>query len=415
MNRRHILAFSIPLCFAAAIAILSAQDKAPEPTPSWKAGCATAKITPSRPMPMSGYAGRKDNPAEGTEQDLFAKALAIEDAEGNRHIIVTTDLIGIISKYRTDVEAAVAEKFNLPRESLTMNASHTHCGPSYGRDDTADYYGELLAKTIDIIGQALDSMEPSRLYYSSAKCGFAMNRRTPTPEGFRNHPNPEGVVDHTVPVLSVKNEAGELKTVLFGYSCHNTTMGFMKWLGDYAGYAQEYFEADHEGVTAMFMNGCSGDQNPYPRSLLYFAQRHGRSLATAIEAALETNQRSYFHQHELTGPIQATFETVNIPFTEESKRGTYDYPVQVVKLGRELAMIGLGSEVTVDYSLRLKRELGGEGKPAVWVSGYTNDYNGYVPSKRVLLEGGYEAKSRPWQPVLEEKIVEKVHALYKEI
>jgi hypothetical protein len=78
-------------------------------------------------------------------------------------------------------------------------------------------------------------------------------------------------------------------------------------------------------------------------------------------------------------------------------------------------MIGLGSEVTVDYSLRLKRELGGEGKPAVWVSGYTNDYNGYVPSKRVLLEGGYEAKSRPWQPVLEEKIVEKVHALYKEI
>lgn len=366
-------------------------------------------------MPMSGYAGRKNNPSEGTEQDLFAKALAIEDEEGNRLVIVTTDLIGIISKYRADVEAAVAEKFDLPGESLVMNASHTHCGPAYGRDEVEDYYQELLAKTIEIIGAAFEAMEPSELFYSTAKCSFAMNRRTPTPDGYRNHPNPEGVVDHTVPVLSVKNPDGDLKTVLFGYACHNTTMGFMKWLGDYAGYAQEYFEADHEGVTAMFMNGCSGDQNPYPRSMLYFAQRHGRSLATAVEAALETNQRVNFHQDQLQGSIRAVLEPVTLPFTEESNRGEYDYPVQVVKLGDDLTMICLGSEVTVDYSLRLKKELGGEGKPAIWVSGYSNDYNGYIPSKRVLLEGGYEAASRPWQPVLEEKIVEKVHVLARSL
>ncbi len=382
---------------------------------AWQAGSASVKITPSRPMPMSGYAGRKDNPAEGTEQDLYAKALALEDSDGNRLVIVTTDLIGIIAKYRADLEAAVAEKFDLPPESLMMNASHTHCGPSYGRDDAQDYYTELLHKTVGIIGGALDSIEPSDLYYSTAKCSFAMNRRTPTPEGYRNHPNPDGVVDHTVPVLSVKDPEGELKAVLFGYACHNTTMGFMKWLGDYAGYAQEYFEADHEGVTAMFMNGCSGDQNPYPRSMLYFAQRHGRSLATAVEAALETNQRVNFHQEKLQGPIRAALETVNLPFTEESNRGDYDYPVQVVKLGDDLTMIGLGSEVTVDYSLRLKEELGGEGKPSIWVAGYTNDYNGYIPSKRVLLEGGYEAASRPWQPILEEKIVEKVHALTRSL
>ncbi len=412
MNRRHSFALLLALVSTLVPASLEAAEEKPEPDDLWKSGSASVVITPSRPMPMSGYAGRKSNPSEGTEQDLFAKALAIEDGEGNRLVIVTTDLIGIIEKYRKDVEAAVAKKFDLPRKALVMNASHTHCGPSYGRDESVDYYDELVSKTVKAIGEALNSMEPSRLYYSSAKCSFAMNRRTPSPEGFRNHPNPEGPVDHTVPVLSVKNEEGELKSVLFGYSCHNTTMGFMKWLGDYAGYAQEYFEADHEGVTAMFMNGCSGDQNPYPRSLLYFAQRHGRTLATAVEAALETNQRAYFHQHELTGTVRSTLETVNIPFTEESKRGTYDYPVQVISFGNTLSMIGLGSEVTVDYSLRLKRELGSEDGPAIWVSGYTNDYNGYVPSKRVLLEGGYEAKSRPWQPVLEEKIVEKVHALH---
>ena len=40
---------------------------------------------------------------------------------------------------------------------------------------------------------------------------------------------------------------------------------------------------------------------------------------------------------------------------------------------------------------------------------------GYIPSRRVLLEGGYEAESRPWQPTLEERIVAKVHELYSRI
>ncbi|MCG8599102.1 MAG: neutral/alkaline non-lysosomal ceramidase N-terminal domain-containing protein [Verrucomicrobiales bacterium] len=409
MNRSSLL-FSIFAVFAAVV-FLYADD---EPKASWKAGSATATITPHRPMPMSGYASRKDNPAEGTEQDLFAKALAIEDAEGNRLVFVTTDLIGIIAKYRADVEQAVGEKFNLAPHSLVMNASHTHCGPSYGRDDTQDYYDQLVEKTVGIIGEALESMEPARLYYSEAKCAFAMNRRTPTPTGYRNHPNPEGAVDHTVPVLSVRDPEGNLKTALFGYACHNTTMGFMKWFGDYAGYAQEYLEADHEGLTAMFMNGCSGDQNPYPRRMLYFAQRHGRSLATAVEAALEVSQGTFFHQKELNSRISGKMDTVKLSFTEESGREDYEYPVQVIRIGDGLSMITMAGEVTIDYSLRLKKELATE-ESHVWVAGYTNDYNGYVPSKRVLLEGGYEANSRPWNPDLEERIIGKIHEMAKAV
>jgi neutral ceramidase len=400
-----------PLGFAFLFLALTsfAQEK---PLP-WKSGAATAKITPTEPLPMSGYAGRKDNPAEGTEQDLFAKALAIEDSEGNRVVIVTSDLIGITETLRGDVEKAVGEKYSLAPHQLLMNASHTHCGPSYGNPKSVNYYKTLKNDIVEIIGEALQKMEPAKLSYSFARAGFAMNRRTPTDDGFRNHPNPEGVVDHTVPVLRVDDAEGKLKTVLFGYSCHNTTMGFMKWLGDYAGYAQEYFEADHPGVTAMFMNGCSGDQNPYPRSLLFFAQKHGRSLATAVEAALETNQKAFFHQHELSGPLQTVLETVDLEFTEESGRGRFAYPVQLVQFGEGLVLTALGNEVVVDYSIRLKRELGATGKvDAVWVAGYSNVYSGYVPSKRVLLEGGYEAKSRPWKPELEEGIVGKVHELF---
>src|SRR5690606_5666235 len=146
-------------------------------------------------MPMAGYASRKDNPAEGTEQDLFAKALAIEDADGYRAVIVTADLIGISEALRTAVEQKVEPEFCLPPRALLRNASHTHCGPAYSREDTRDYFDFLAEEIPRLVGAAIANMEPAHLSYSEAKCGFAMNRRTPTPQGYRNHPNPEGPVD----------------------------------------------------------------------------------------------------------------------------------------------------------------------------------------------------------------------------
>ncbi|MFO0925502.1 MAG: hypothetical protein U0736_00465 [Gemmataceae bacterium] len=93
------------------------------------------------------------------------------------------------------------------------------------------------------------------------------------------------------------------------------------------------------------------------------------------------------------------------------------YPVQVWRLGEQVLWVALGGEVVVDYSLRLKKELAGG--PTVWVAGYANDVMAYIPSLRVLKEGGYEADSSmiyyglpsPWGPSVESRIVEKVHAL----
>ncbi len=379
----------------------------------WRAGAASAKITPQERLPMAGYAGRKE-PAEGVELDLFAKALALEDRAGRRVVFITLDLIGVIESLRTSVSAQVQEKYNLPPHALVMNASHTHCGPAYGREEAKEYFASLTKTLVDLVGSALDKLEPAKLSYSFARCGFAMNRRTPTEDGFRNHPNPDGVVDHSVPILRVDNAKGELRAVLFGYACHNTTMGFLKWLGDYAGYAQHYFEKDHPAATALFMMGCGGDQNPYPRSELKYAKLHGRSLATAVEAALEVNQGTPRHQRPLAGPLRSSLETVDLEFSTPDRKD-FAYPVQVVQFGQQLTMIALGNEVVVDYALRLKRELAEPDGPAIWVAGYSNVYSGYIPSRRVLLEGGYEARSRPWKPNLEERIISKSHDLVKRL
>jgi hypothetical protein len=67
----------------------------------------------------------------------------------------------------------------------------------------------------------------------------------------------------------------------------------------------------------------------------------------------------------------------------------------------------------VDYALRLKERYGWED---TWVAGYSNDIFAYVPSARVLKEGGYEAQGGdggPFSAATEEIIVEKVHELVR--
>ncbi len=387
-----------------------AEEASTAQPPEWKVGVASAKITPEQRLHMAGYASRKE-PAEGTAQDLFGKAIAIEDRAGNRVVFVTLDLIGVREELRTEVAARVEEKYRLPPQALLMNASHTHCGPDYGREDAKDYFDTLVTTLVELVGQSLAQLQPADLSYSFASCSVAMNRRTPSEEGFLNHPNPNGPVDHTVPVLSVRSpDDGALRAVVFGYACHNTTMGFLQWQGDYAGYAQEYLEKDHPGVTALFMMGCGGDQNPYPRSELKYAQMHGRSLATAVEAALEVNQSKPRHQRSIHGFLSSVLESVDLEFATPD-RADFAYPVQVIRFGNDLMLVALGNEVVVDYALRLKRELTQPEGPAIWIAGYSNVVSGYIPSKRVLLEGGYEAESRPWKPTLEGRIVGKVHEL----
>jgi hypothetical protein len=429
---------------------------APPEAPVWRAGIASVAITPQTNLWMAGYAART-KPAEGKETDLFGKALALEDERGSRLVIVTLDLIGAPRALREDLERRCADAYKLPPEALLLNASHTHSGPEFrvGRrpwddgnfrpTDEGDAYGQRLEDQLfTLVGEALDHLAPARLGYTHARAGFAMNRRLPTPGGYQNSPYPDGLVDQAVPVLRVVGADGKLRGVLFGYACHNTALSLYKWNADYAGYAQEFIQQAHPGVVALFLMGCGGDQNPYPRGTIEFAQQHGRALANAVETALMVAPR------EIKGPLRSAYAEVDldyapIPTREDLRKRldskdkyeaghakrflaqldagetlptSYPCPVQVVRFGADLVLAAIGGETCIDYALRLKKELAGQA--AVWVAGYSNDVMGYIPSRRVREEGGYEAGGAmrfssthpgPWAPTLEEKIIGKVHEL----
>lgn len=391
----------------------------------WLAGTATEVITPTEPMRMAGY-GAREEPAEGTLQDLHAKAVALEDRQGKRIVVVGVELLAISRSLHDAVTERCAELYDLPASHILLNASHTHCGPVYRDRKTevfslndeeraqANAYREFVeGALVDVIGQTLETLAPASITYSHARCGIAMNRRIPLEEGIGFQPYPDGAVDHDVPVLAIESADGEtLRGVLFGYACHPTSLFVREWSGDWAGYAMEYIEEEFPESTAVFVQGCGGDQKAYPQRELELAKDHGKTLSTAVRRALVAKRRT------VHGPLRCVKQEVDLEFEETPSREelerrreaddryvrrhaehlldqldehgelsrSHPYPVQAIGFGGDLTMVALTGEVLVGYSLALKERL----PDPVWIAGYSNNYFTYIPTVEDLYAGGYE-------------------------
>ncbi len=393
---------------------------------AWKVGVATVDITPAESIWMAGYAARKA-PSQGVRRELYAKALALEDPGGALGVLVTADLIG----FRRPVAARIVERcraaYGLDWDRLILNASHTHSGPVVGdppyyaalderqREVVARYTEGLIGRVVRLVGEAIARRAPAQLTFGQGLAGIAVNRRRAAP-GKRHLPAP---VDHDVPVLAVRDGSEKLLCVVAGYACHATSMGDYLISGDWPGFAQAEIEAAHPGAVAMFVQGCGADANPLPRyqgtdpALLGYAaalpRMYGRIFCAAVNLVLAEKMAP------VSGRLATAFAWTELPFDVDPPQH-YAYPISVWRLGEQLKLIALAGEVTVDYSLRLKFEHGWED---TWVAGYSNDVFGYVPSLRVLREGGYEGgeanRNLPgrFHPAIEEIITAKVADLLR--
>jgi hypothetical protein len=321
--------------------------------------------------------------------------------------------------------ARILEKSGLKREQILLSSIHTHSAPTLSLEAnpaedaqrTAAYTRRLQDQIVDLVARAVSAMEPARLSWGTGVAGFVMNRREFTPRGVILGVNARGLVDRSVPVLRVDGADGKLRAVLFSCACHNTTLTDKNMLlsGDYGGYAQRQVEELHPGSTALMMLGCAGDANPHPRGTVELAREHGTSLGREVSRVLGVKLQP------VRGPLRTLLEKVALPLQEPPpreeleklaksgpgyKQGVargllalldkgekppphYTAPVALWQLGGDLTMVGLPGEVVVDYVTLLERELG---PLKLWVAAYCNDVFGYLPSARVLEEGGYETR-----------------------
>jgi hypothetical protein len=242
-------------------------------------------------------------------------------------------------------------------------------------------------------------------------------------------------------VLRITGTNGVLRAVVFGYACHATSVhgdDFYIVNPDYIGYARSHLESVLPGATALFLTGMGADANPSPRGTLLDAKRHGLELAGAVMGVLNRPMRT------VPGPVKFVYAELDLPLQPPPSREQLQkdaesqnvyvrnranaclrlldegkplpgvrLPLAVVRLGDRLTFLAMGGEVVVDYAIRFKRMFA-EDHP--WTIGYAYQVPCYIPTARVVKEGGYEAESSliyygvygPFKPAVEDVLVKKV-------
>jgi neutral ceramidase len=424
----------------------------------WQAGVAKVDITPTQSVPLAGYSGTRMS--QRVDHPIWVKAIVLRDVSGASSVIVTSDLVGLSTRMVDRIAARALAKYGIPRERLILNYSHNHSCPvtedvlwlyyDFKPEEQAarDRYTEKLYDQYDeVIGLAIADISSVEIRFEQGLAGFAVNRRRARPDGRKLG----GQVDHDVPVMTVTS--GEtIKAILFGYSCHTTALSGLSINGDYAGFAQIELEKFYPGSIALFVQNCGGDANPLPRirggenddQAIELARMYGQILAEAVRQVIAGKMIS------LTGPIRATmgetelFLQPGMPVEELRRRlpevsgitrreyehfirqyqtegelpDRVQYPIQVWRFGTDFTWIALTGETVVDYSLKFKSIYGWDN---TWVCGYNNNLLSYVPSLRVLNEGGYEGTTgmfeyghrAPYTETVEEQITTLVAELVK--
>ena len=418
----------LALCVAtfALMPAIAAEDSTPA------VGIAVRDITPELPIRLAGYAGRK-RPADKLDHPLLLQALALKNVSGERFVFVALDNCEVSHAFMQPVLQQIADQFQVGRGAVAVVSSHTHSAPVLEqtltdmaqpspteREAIGQYSRLLRAKLVEVVGAALADCQPATIEQGLGRATFAMNRRVYQGDKIVFGDNPDGPVDWDVPVLRVKGTNGAVRAILFGYACHGTSVrGGDDWYvvsGEYMAYARQLLEAHQPGAAAMFLTGMGADSDPAPRGRLLDAKRHGLELAGAAISVLDRPMRP------VRGAFRLAYEDVELPLAAPPGRDQLEQdarsqdvhlkqraeaylkllnasqplpvsvkmPVAALRLGEDLTFILMAGEVVVDYSRRIKRMLASDHP---WPIGYAYEVPCYIPSSRLIKEGGYETES----------------------
>jgi hypothetical protein len=383
----------------------------------YRVGMAKVDITPDYPIRLNGFGFRRAE-SEGVTQRIWAKALAIRWQDDAPIVLLVIDSLGVRSTMVDEVARRLDAKYHIPRVNVALTYSHSHttpkvCGvcenvfsepiPAPHQAHIDRYTAELTDSMERAAVAAIEDLRPGQLEWGVGRHALAQNRRTAG-----------GPVDHDLPILLVRGEDGSPRAIYLSYACHCVTLSHNKISGDWAGFTQESIERRFPGCLALVSIGAGSDSNPESGVVgdrVDVAAAQGEAMATEVERVVQQPLRS------ITGSITVQAATIPLPLNDPRTREQWvalaatggpdgynattqlakldrgeellkaiDYPIQSFAFGDRLFMVFLAGEVCVDYSLRLKTELDSQ---RLWVNAYSNDFACYVPSERLVKEGGY--------------------------
>jgi hypothetical protein len=403
------------------------------------AGVCETNVTPPLGVWMAGYAFRSSG-CVLVHDELHARAVVFNDG-GAAVAILSMDLIALPQDLVQQIREGIAREVGLAPEAIMLNCSHTHGGPNLGvynamgsRDPA--YVDVLVRKLVGMTRQAADTMKPAVLSYGRAPVQIGINRRQTnagTGRTVLGH-NYAGPVAPYVDVLSVAEPSGGTFAILFNHACHGTTLGGdnLRITADFCGYAADHVRHETDGgVTPLFLQGCSGNINPFRRGTYISAAHNGRTLGQATLSAWRTATPLYddealaYAESVVELPLQPppSIEECDRAVAEweqkleQEKAGgnmgailnaegmlayhryeremaasgrtdfTASFPIQVLTIGGA-RFIGLPAEVFVQYALDFDVQV----DQPVFTLGCTNGALNYLPTAADFALGGYEVE-----------------------
>ena len=407
-------------------------------------------------MPYLGYGWDRQDPFLGVNDDLWAKAVVIDDGE-RTVALVACDMIGFPpAPFAAAVREQVAAHTPIPGEHVMLSASHTHSSHASIDLSTLDldwpWVQELIHSLAGAAIAAWQQRQPAIIKVNSGEIhGISENRRVVRSDGkvYRNWDRTaaseevrRGPIDPEVGVLLAQRPDGSPLAVLCNFTAHPIcAMSQSLVSADYPGFATAAVEAAlGPGVTALFTQGACGDVNPprvrrNPRDarevglqlageVLRVAgsllpeevppvERHVQITTKHVDWAYRTDlptkdaaERAYAAARaqveclERGGASAAEVrrETNRHRLVREQYELTRNVArqeegeIHVIKIG-ESAWVGVPGELFCQIGLDIKEQ-----SPIAhtYIVGYANCYQGYFPTPIAYEEGGYEVNMGRW-------------------
>jgi len=396
-----------------------------------RAGVAKVDITPTKPVALSGYAGRKEL-SHGIHDPLSARVLAFEQ-DGKRLVLVSSDLIGFYGETES-MRKAILAACQLDPSDLFLTAIHTHSAPTVTRGERAhannvEYTNSLEQQLVDLTREAIAHVVPVQIGVGSGSSPVGANRRevVQDPSGKRRivlGRNPLGPVDREVQVLKVTPAgAREPSAVVFAYATHSTSLGPRNLLisGDVHGLAAQFIEKHFDpGLIALPFAGASGDVDPWFRVLPKFETADGWIpepvlMGTMLGEEVAVVSRA-IQKPTASSPIKSARKTLSLPGkprgeAASSTAAPVEFNVTVGRVG-EIAVVGLGGEVFNQIGRAIK-----DGSPFkhTFVFTHCNGAGGYLPTRQSYSDGGYEVQGSRFAPGADEEVIKQAVQMLKEL
>jgi len=408
-------------------------------------GVAKDIITPCTEITMTGFASVYGNPFQGIHDDLYVRTLLLQD-ENNSIILITLDILFHDDSLPEALRTFAFKKYGIPRDNLLVTYTHTHYGPTTkGYDSiffTEEYEDFLYQRITHCIDRTFLNIYEGTMEYSSVEGEWNISRRRMVNGVMEFIPNPDGERDKSIYILKLSDTAGKIKALAINFACHPSNLNAYRILSsEYPGRLCHLLEAQNYGCMALFFQGAGADTklkmgaksskfhpitydecNEVASSMALRIQNtllNGKgqtiepklsSRMFQIKMPLEVYPCSFFKEElqNFNGNTDKRFDKSMVVPTEYSgsllmwARAEYvvdnydelpDYLMLncgIIRLGEGFYIFTVGGEPSYDVK-RVLQQLIPEDK--ILFFGY-NDAIAYVPSDKLLAEGGYEAGER---------------------